>query len=115
MTKPLILVTCRQMQVELPKHRERIESLGYEVVAPDLAGRQQFTAAELLEYSARLVGIIAGDDELDQFADHRHAEAFRRPTEGESERLALIGHRPSLTPPTVRPTTGPTAQPAETR
>ncbi len=65
MTKPLILVTCRQMQVELPKHRERIESLGYEVVAPDLAGRQQFSAAELLEYGARLVGIIAGDDELD--------------------------------------------------
>ena len=65
MTKPLILVTCRQMQVELPKHRERIESLGYEVIAPELEGRQQFTAAELLDYSARLVGIIAGDDELD--------------------------------------------------
>jgi D-3-phosphoglycerate dehydrogenase len=65
MSMPLILVTCRQMQVELPKHRERIESLGYEVLAPDLAGRQQFTATELLEYSSRLVGIIAGDDELD--------------------------------------------------
>jgi D-3-phosphoglycerate dehydrogenase / 2-oxoglutarate reductase len=65
MTMPLILVTCRQMQVELPRHRERIEKLGYEVVAPDLVGRQQFTAAELLEYSSRLVGMIAGDDELD--------------------------------------------------
>ena len=64
MTTPLILVTCRQMQVELPLHRERIEKLGYEVLAPDLDGRQQFTAAELLEYSSRLVGIIAGDDEL---------------------------------------------------
>jgi D-3-phosphoglycerate dehydrogenase / 2-oxoglutarate reductase len=63
---PLILVTCRQMQVELPRHRERIEKLGYEVVAPELAGRQQFTAADLLEYSERLVGIIAGDDELDR-------------------------------------------------
>jgi len=52
------------MQVELPLHRERIEKLGYEVLAPDLVGRQQFTAAELLEYSSRLVGIIAGDDEL---------------------------------------------------
>jgi D-3-phosphoglycerate dehydrogenase len=52
------------MQVELPLHRERIEKLGYEVLAPDLVGRQQFTAAELLEYSPRLVGIIAGDDEL---------------------------------------------------
>ena len=64
MNAPLILVTCRQMQVELPRHRDRIEALGYEVLAPDLAGRQQFTAAELLEYSPRLVGIIAGDDEL---------------------------------------------------
>jgi D-3-phosphoglycerate dehydrogenase len=63
---PLILVTCRQMQVELPRHRERIEKLGYDVVAPELDGRQQFTAAELLEYSHRLVGIIAGDDELDR-------------------------------------------------
>jgi D-3-phosphoglycerate dehydrogenase len=66
MSAPLILVTCRQMQVELPRHRERIEALGYEVVAPDLVGRQQFTAAELLEYSPRLAGIIAGDDELDR-------------------------------------------------
>ena len=64
MSAPLVLVTCRQMQVELPLHRERIEKLGYEVLAPDLVGRQQFTAAELLEYSPRLVGIIAGDDEL---------------------------------------------------
>lgn len=64
MNAPLVLVTCRQMQVELPQHRERIERLGYEVVAPDLAGRQQFTAGELLEYGSRLVGIIAGDDEL---------------------------------------------------
>lgn len=66
MTAPLVLVTCRQMQVELPRHRERIERLGYEVVAPELDWRQQFTAAELLEYSARLVGIIAGDDQLDR-------------------------------------------------
>jgi D-3-phosphoglycerate dehydrogenase len=66
MSAPLILVTCRQMQVELPRHRERIEELGYDVVAPELAGRQQFTAAELLEYSPRLVGIIAGDDELNR-------------------------------------------------
>lgn len=67
MTVPLILVTCRQMQVELPRHRERIEKLGYEVVAPELGTRQQFTAAELLERGdSRLVGIIAGDDELDR-------------------------------------------------
>jgi len=66
MTAPLVLVTCRQMQVELPRHQQRIEDLGYEVLAPDLGGRQQFTASELLEYSSRLVGIIAGDDELDR-------------------------------------------------
>lgn len=66
MSAPLVLVTCRQMQVELPRHRERIEQLGYEVIAPKLLGRQQFTAAELLEYSDRLVGIIAGDDQLDR-------------------------------------------------
>lgn len=66
MSAPLILVTCRQMQVELPLHRARIESLGYEVIAPELVGRQQFTAAELLEYGPRLVGIIAGDDELNR-------------------------------------------------
>lgn len=64
MSAPLILVTCRQMQVELPLHRERLERLGYEVLAPDLGDRQQFTAAELNEYAPRLVGIIAGDDEL---------------------------------------------------
>lgn len=66
MTAPLILVTCLQMQVELPRHRDRIEKLGYEVVAPEFNGRQQFTAAELLQYADRLVGIIAGDDELDR-------------------------------------------------
>jgi D-3-phosphoglycerate dehydrogenase len=66
MSAPQILVTCRQMQVELPHHLERLEKLGYEVVAPDLENRQQFTAAELLERGPRIVGIIAGDDELSQ-------------------------------------------------
>jgi len=40
MTAPLILVTCRQMQVELPRHRKRIEELGYELLAPELGERQ---------------------------------------------------------------------------
>ncbi len=52
------------MQVELPHHRERIERLGYRVLAPELGDRQQFTAEELLEFSPELVGIIAGDDQL---------------------------------------------------
>jgi D-3-phosphoglycerate dehydrogenase len=64
MTAPLILVTCRQMQVELPHYQDRIESLGYEVLAPELGDRQHFSARELLVYSPQLVGIIAGDDEL---------------------------------------------------
>jgi D-3-phosphoglycerate dehydrogenase len=64
MNLPLILVTCSQMQTELPRHRQRIEDLGYEVLAPDLEGRLHFTAAELIEHGPRLVGIIAGDDEL---------------------------------------------------
>lgn len=59
-----VLVTCRQMQAELPIHRARLEALGYEVLSPDLGGRQQFTAAELLGMSREIVGIIAGDDEL---------------------------------------------------
>lgn len=74
MSRPLVLVTCRQMQNELPQHLERIETLGYEVVAPELGGRQQFTAAELLEYSPRLVGIIAGDDQLDRDFFERAAQ-----------------------------------------
>ena len=45
-------------------HRARLESLGYEVVAPPLIG-QQFLASELATMSKRVVGIIAGDDELD--------------------------------------------------
>jgi D-3-phosphoglycerate dehydrogenase len=65
MTKPLVLVTCQQMKVELDSHRDRIEALGYEVVAPSLGGRQHFTASDLREYGTRLVGIIAGDDVLD--------------------------------------------------
>ena len=66
MTAPLVLITCRQMQVELPHYRSTIESLGYQVHAPALNGRQQFSATELLEYSQDLVGIVAGDDELSQ-------------------------------------------------
>lgn len=80
MTAPVVLVTCRQMQVELPRHRARIERLGYEVLAPDLGARQQFTASELLEFGSRLVGIIAGDDELDRsfFAGAKSLKAVIR-------------------------------------
>lgn len=61
--KPRILVTCAQMQAELPAHQERLVDAGYDVVAPPLHG-QQFTASELGAMMPGVVGIIAGDDEL---------------------------------------------------
>lgn len=58
-----ILVTCAQMQAELPVHRERLEASGYTVLAPPIPG-QQFSAAELAPLMEGVVGMIAGDDEL---------------------------------------------------
>lgn len=58
-----VLVTCAQMQNELPMHLARLESAGYEVLSPPIPG-QQFTAAQLGEFMAGTVGVIAGDDEL---------------------------------------------------
>lgn len=66
MDSGLVLVTCQQMQEELPKHIDRIEALGYRVHAPALNGRQHFLASELATYGTDLVGIIAGDDQLNQ-------------------------------------------------
>ena len=69
--KPVVLVTCRQMQVELPKYTAQLEALGFEVLAPDLGARQQFSSEELQALDLDLVGIIAGDDELDaRFFSH---------------------------------------------
>ena len=59
-----ILVTCKQMQVELPNYKEQIESYGYQLVVPQLTG-QQFTSSELSEFMPGVVGLIAGDDEMD--------------------------------------------------
>ena len=58
-----ILVTCAQMQAELPTHRDRLNGEGFEVVAPELRG-QQFRATELTPMMSGVVGLIAGDDEL---------------------------------------------------
>lgn len=64
-----VLVTCKQMQVELHVHRARLEAAGYDLVVPELRG-QQFTATELGEFTPGVVGMIAGDDELSrQFFD----------------------------------------------
>jgi len=61
--KGRILVTCAQMQTELPQHVDRLARSGYEVFAPSLRG-QQFTADELAPMMPGVVGVIAGDDEL---------------------------------------------------
>lgn len=61
-----ILVTCAQMQEELPVHAGRLADAGYDVVAPPLRG-QQFSAVELAPMMPGVVGMIAGDDELNRF------------------------------------------------
>lgn len=58
-----ILVTCAQMQEELPVHAKRLEDAGFELVVPQLRG-QQFSAADLSTLMSGVVGFIAGDDEL---------------------------------------------------
>lgn len=63
--KPKILVTCAQMQAELHVHRARMEAAGYVVEAPPIPG-QQFSSAELAALMPGVVGLIAGDDELDR-------------------------------------------------
>lgn len=60
-----ILVTCAQMQEELPVHRQRLEASGYTVEAPTIPG-QQFAASELVPLMPGTVGFIAGDDELNR-------------------------------------------------
>lgn len=59
-----VLITCAQMQAELPRHLDRMKALGLEVLAPPLPG-QAFTSAELSVFMPGVVGMIAGDDELD--------------------------------------------------
>ncbi|GAA2137906.1 phosphoglycerate dehydrogenase [Nocardioides koreensis] len=62
---PKVLVTCAQMQAELPVHAERLRAAGLEVEAPPLPG-QQFSSAQLSKMMTDVVGMIAGDDELDR-------------------------------------------------
>ena len=58
-----IAITCLQMQNDLGRHRERLESSGYELVVPALVG-QRFESDDLVEVAAGCVGLIAGDDDL---------------------------------------------------
>jgi D-3-phosphoglycerate dehydrogenase len=60
-----VLVTCAQMQEELPTFESTLDAAGFDVLAPRLSG-QQFTAAELAPMMPGVVGMIAGDDELSQ-------------------------------------------------
>lgn len=63
MTLPRVLVTCKQMQVELPVHEARLRAAGYDVLSPPLRG-QFFEEEELKELLPGVVGMIAGDDPL---------------------------------------------------
>jgi D-3-phosphoglycerate dehydrogenase len=63
MTAARVLVTCKQMQVELPVHEARLRAAGYDVLAPELTA-QSFTEDELKALLPGVVGIIAGDDPL---------------------------------------------------
>jgi D-3-phosphoglycerate dehydrogenase len=51
------------MQVALPEQRARLESAGFEVIAPPLPG-QQFTEDQLIELLPGCIAMIAGDDPL---------------------------------------------------
>lgn len=74
MSSQTVLVTCRQMQVELPLHLERLESAGFTVLAPDLGSRQSFASDELAAWADGCVGVIAGDDEIDRAFFERFAD-----------------------------------------
>jgi len=63
MAAPKVLITCKQMQVELPVHEQRLRALGYDLVVPELVA-QQFTEDELVALLPGVVGMIAGDDPL---------------------------------------------------
>lgn len=63
MTAPRVLITCKQMQVELPVHADRIRAAGYDILAPELLG-QSFSEDELKDLLPGVVGMIAGDDPL---------------------------------------------------
>ena len=56
-----VLITCRQMQVELPAHLHRLEVAGYEVLSPPIDG-QQLEEDALIGHLEGVVGVIAGDD-----------------------------------------------------
>lgn len=57
-----VLVTCRQMQESLPNLAEAIKELGWELVCPDLQGRQQFDSEDMAQLLSDVDGAIVGDD-----------------------------------------------------
>lgn len=57
-----VLVSCLQMQRELPKYRDDLEARDIELLVPDVT--QQMSESELLEVMPDIDGVIAGDDEF---------------------------------------------------
>lgn len=57
-----VLITCRQMQESLPNLDEEIKELDWELICPDLQGRQKFDAEEMAELLRDVDGAIVGDD-----------------------------------------------------
>lgn len=57
-----VLITCRQMQESLPNLNEELSELDWELICPDLQGRQQFDSVEMAELLRDVDGAIVGDD-----------------------------------------------------
>ena len=55
-----VLVSCIQMQRELPDYADELAALGIEVLAPEVA--QQLSESELIDLCGDIDGVIAGDD-----------------------------------------------------
>lgn len=57
-----VLVSCLQMQRELPTYRADLEARGIELVVPEVV--QQLSEADLVKIMPEIDGVIAGDDEF---------------------------------------------------
>jgi D-3-phosphoglycerate dehydrogenase len=68
-----VAITCLQMQNDLHRHRDRLETAGYELVVPTLVG-QRLETDDLVTVAAGCTGLIAGDDDLGRRSLERLSE-----------------------------------------